>query len=200
MQTLLTTSPRSAAEFIRRGETVAFPTETVYGLGANALDETAVAKIFAAKGRPADNPLIIHLAEAEQMHTVAREINAAAHNFIEHFFPGALTLVVPKTERVPPNVTAGLATVGVRVPAHELAREFLRACAVPVAAPSANLSGRPSPTTWEAVREDLDGRIACILQGAQTEVGLESTVVDCTGDVPLVLRAGAVTLEQLRAV
>ena len=200
MQTLLTHSAQAAAEFIRRGETVAFPTETVYGLGANALDETAVAKIFAAKGRPADNPLIVHLADTVQIENVVREVNAAAKLFIENFFPGALTLVLPKAERVPEIVTAGLQTVGVRVPAHDLAREFLRACALPIAAPSANLSGRPSPTTWQAVKEDLDGRIACILQGEQTQVGLESTVVDCTGEVPIVLRAGAVTLEQLRGV
>ena len=185
---------------MRAGETVAFPTETVYGLGGHAFDETALRRIFAAKGRPADNPLILHLADTEQLGEVVREVTPSARALLAAFWPGPLTLVLPKAERVPLLATAGLQTVGVRLPEHPTAQAFLRACGVPVAAPSANLSGRPSPTTWQAVAQDLDGRIACILQGGQTRVGLESTVVDCTGDTPLVLRAGAVTLEQLRAV
>ena len=179
---------------------VAFPTETVYGLGGHAFDENALRRIFTAKGRPADNPLIVHLADTAQLTEVVREITPSAQALLTVFWPGPLTLVLAKAERVPLLATAGLATVGVRLPAHPLAQAFLRACGVPVAAPSANLSGRPSPTTWQAVAQDLDGRIACILQGEQTRVGLESTVVDCTGDAPIVLRAGAVTLEQLRAV
>ena len=200
MQTKLTQDIILAANFIRAGEVVAFPTETVYGLGGHAFDENALRKIFVAKGRPADNPLIVHIAEIAQLLEVAREVTPAARCLMDAFWPGPLTIVLPKAERVPLLATAGLATVGVRLPAHATAQSFLRACGVPVAAPSANLSGRPSPTTWRAVFEDLDGRVACILQGAQTRVGLESTVVDCTGRAPVVLRAGAVTLEQLRGV
>ncbi|HZS09014.1 MAG TPA: L-threonylcarbamoyladenylate synthase [Blastocatellia bacterium] len=198
--TVLTESPQQAAHFIREGEVVAFPTETVYGLGANLFDEAAIRKIFASKGRPADNPLIAHVADLSQLRLVARDVTRAAQKFIAAFFPGPLTVLLPKSERVPLLATAGLETVGVRIPRHPVAREFLSACGVPVAAPSANLSGRPSPTTWETVQADLDGRISCILKGDQTEVGLESTVVDCTGVVPVVLRAGAITLERLREV
>jgi L-threonylcarbamoyladenylate synthase len=198
--TLLTISPREAAEFIKRGGVVAFPTETVYGLGANVFDEEAIKKIFVAKGRPTDNPLIAHIADVSQISLLTTEITESARRLIEAFFPGPLTVVLPKAERVPLIATARLETVGVRQPRHPLAHEFLRECATPLVAPSANLSGKPSPTVWQAVKEDLDGRIDCILCGEQTEVGLESTVVDCTGPTPLVLRAGAVTLEQLQAV
>lgn len=200
METILTRSPQRAARFITAGEVVAFPTETVYGLGADAFNAEAVAKVFAAKRRPADNPLIAHVAELSQISLLTTKITSAAERFIEAFFPGPLTLVLPKSERVPEVASAGLDTVGVRMPRHPTAQEFLRACGVPVVAPSANLSGRPSPTTWQAVRDDLDGRISCILKGAQTEVGLESTVVDCTGRVPVLLRAGAITLEELRRI
>ncbi|MBS1794894.1 MAG: threonylcarbamoyl-AMP synthase [Acidobacteria bacterium] len=200
MDTFLTKNPAAAAEFVKRGGVVAFPTETVYGLGANVFDAAAVAKIFEAKRRPADNPLIAHVGSLDQIGRLAREIPPAAEKFIAAFFPAPLTLVLPKAEKVPLAATAGLATIGVRMPRHPLAQEFLRACETPVVAPSANLSGRPSPTAWEAVFEDLNGRIDCILQGAATEIGLESTVVDCTTDAPLVLRAGAVSLEQLREI
>ncbi len=200
METLLTTSPPLAAQFIRRSEVVAFPTETVYGLGANVFDATAIGKIFEAKGRPADNPLIAHVANLEQLETLTTHLPENAAQLIAAFFPGPLTLVLPKHPGVPLLATAGLPTIGVRMPRHALALEFINACGVPLVAPSANLSGRPSPTTWQAVQADLDGRIACILQGEQTEVGLESTVVDCTGDAPVVLRAGALTLEQLQTV
>lgn len=200
METFLTKLPKVAAEFIRYGRLVAFPTETVYGLGANVFDAAAVAKIFEAKRRPADNPLIAHVGEREQINLLAREITPNAQKFIEAFFPAPLTLVLPKAEKVPLIATANLDTIGVRMPKNELAREFLRHCQTPVVAPSANLSGKPSPTDWQAVYEDLNGRIDCILQGEATEIGLESTVVDCTSDVPLVLRSGAVSLEELQKI
>lgn len=198
--TVLTKSPAEAAEFIKRGGIVAFPTETVYGLGANVFDVKATEKIFIAKRRPSDNPLIAHVGSVEQIKLLVSEITEPARKFIESFFPAPLTLVLPKAERVPLTATAGLETIGVRMPKHELAREFLRLCAVPVVAPSANLSGKPSPTTWQAVLEDLQGRVDCILQGEMTEIGLESTVVDCTSEVPLILRAGAITLEDLQKI
>ena len=200
MKTLLTIDSTEAAEFIKRGGVVAFPTETVYGLGANVFDERAVAKIFEAKERPADNPLIAHVSSVKRIKTLATEITESAGKLIDRFFPGPLTIVLPRSERVPTIATAGLDTIGVRMPRYPLACAFIEACGMPLAAPSANLSGRPSPTTWQAVLEDLDGRIDCILQGEPTEIGLESTVVDCTGKVPLVLRVGAVSLEQLQAV
>lgn len=200
MNTKITQSPTLAARYIAYGEVVAFPTETVYGLGANIFNEQAIRKIFEAKGRPSDNPLIAHIAELSQLKSITREITPIAEKLIEAFFPGALTVVLPKHDQVPAIATAGLQTIGVRMPSHPTAQQLLRSCGVPLVAPSANLSGRPSPTTWQAVREDLNGRIACILKGAQTKVGLESTVVDCTGNHPIVLRAGGVTLEQLREV
>ncbi len=165
MITVLTTNPETAAEFIRKGGIVAFPTETVYGLGANVFDAPSVARIFEAKMRPPDNPLIAHVGNFEQIKLLVKEITPSAQKFIDAFFPAPLTLVLPKADAVPPTATAGLDTIGVRMPKNELAREFLRACGVPVVAPSANLSGKPSPTGWPAVFEDLDGRIDCILQG-----------------------------------
>jgi len=200
MKTRLTRSPRVAAEFIRRGEIVAFPTETVYGLGANVFNETAIRKIFAAKGRPADNPLIAHVASVKHITLVARDLPPMATILIRAFFPGPLTLVLPRHSSVPKLATGGLETIGVRMPSNPIARELILACGLPLVAPSANLSGRPSPTTWQAVQSDLDGRISCILKGNQTELGLESTVVDCTGRTPVVLRSGAVTAEQLRSI
>jgi len=200
MNTILTRSTAEAARVIKAGGLAAFPTETVYGLGADIFNETAVGKIFPAKGRPADNPLIAHIGRPEQVGLLAEEITAPAQKFMTAFWPAPLTLVLPKAEKVSLLVTAGLNTIGVRMPRHDLALEFLQQCGGPVAAPSANLSGRPSPTTWQAVYEDLNGRIDCILQGEATEVGLESTVVDCTGNVPLVLRSGALTLEELQKI
>ncbi len=199
MKTILTTSPLEAAEFIKRGGTVAFPTETVYGLGANVFDARAVAKIFRAKMRPNDNPLIAHVGKIEDIKLLAAEINENARKFIDAFFPAPLTVVLPKSSEVPLIATANLQTIGVRMPRSDSALEFLKACKTPVVAPSANLSGKPSPTNWQAVFEDLNGRIDCILQGeTMTEIGLESTVIDCTESLPLVLRSGAVTLEQLQ--
>ena len=200
MKTNLTKSPVEAAEFIKRGGIVAFPTETVYGLGADIFDETAIARIFEAKQRPNDNPLIAHVGNLEQIKLLVREITPNAEKFIKAFFPAPLTLVLPKAEKVPLVATANLDTIGVRMPQNQLAREFLKACNSPLVAPSANLSGKPSPTSWQAVYEDLNGRIDCILQGEMTEIGLESTVVDCTSDIPLILRSGAVTLEQLQKI
>jgi L-threonylcarbamoyladenylate synthase len=200
VKTKITQSPSIAARFIHRGEVVAFPTETVYGLGANIFNEEAVEKIFIAKERPADNPLIAHIFDLFQLEQITSGIPETAAKLIEAFFPGPLTLILPKNERVPSVATAGLKTIGVRMPKDPVARQFLRACAVPVVAPSANLSGRPSPTTWQAVRADLGGRISCIIKGDRTNIGLESTVVDCTGEAPVILRAGAVTLEELSEV
>jgi L-threonylcarbamoyladenylate synthase len=200
MKTTVTESPEDAASFIRRGEVVAFPTETVYGLGADIFNEDAVGKVFEAKRRPADNPLIAHIASVEQISILTSSVSAPASELIASFFPGPLTIVLPKNEKVPLIASGGLPTIGVRMPRHSVARDFLMACGTPLVAPSANISGRPSPTTWEAVYEDLNGRVACILKGEATELGLESTVVDCSGHWPIVLRPGAVSLEDLQRV
>lgn len=200
VETVITDSPRVAAAVIKRGGLAAFPTETVYGLGADIFNEAAIAKIFEAKGRPSDNPLIAHVAEADQIRLLTDELSPAAELLFQAFAPGPLTVVVRKTGAVPMLATAGLETIGIRMPRLAVARQFLAACGVPVVAPSANLSGWPSPTTWEAVLEDLDGRIDCILKGTASEIGLESTVVDCTGELPVVLRSGAVSIEQLREI
>ncbi len=189
-----------AAKLIRQGEVVAFPTETVYGLGANALYDDAVEKIFLAKGRPSDNPLIVHIGELEQLHAIAREVPEPAVKLIEAFWPGPLTLILPKTNRVASLVTAGLDSVGVRMPDHPLALALIREAGVPIAAPSANRSGRPSPTTADHVRADLDGRIAGILDGGGTGVGVESTVLDLTTEPPMILRPGGITLELIESV
>ena len=200
MQTNLTNDPNDAAEFIKHGGIVAFPTETVYGLGGSVFDEAAIRKIFEAKRRPLDNPLIAHVADVGQIGELATEITESAEKFIDKFFPGPLTIVLRKTTAVSMIATAGLDTIGIRMPRGKLASEFLRLSGVPVVAPSANISGRPSPTTWEAVYEDLNGRIDCILQGDATEIGLESTVVDCTSDAPVILRSGSISLDELCAV
>ena len=200
MKTVLTRSAKEAAEFVKRGGIVAFPTETVYGLGADVFNEEAIRKIFAAKDRPTDNPLIAHVGSIDQITLLTNQVPTSAASLIDAFFPGPLTIVFSRAQSVPLIATAGLDTIGVRMPATELAQEFLRECGVPVVAPSANISGRPSPTTWEAVHEDLDGRIDCVLQGDPTTIGLESTVVDCTSKSPILLRKGAVSLEDLRNV
>lgn len=200
MITRLTRSPRIAAALLRSGGVVAFPTETVYGLGADAFNARAVQAIFRAKGRPADNPLIVHIADLTQLERVAARVTLAARGAVEHFFPGPLTIIVPRHPDLPVSVTAGLDTVGVRFPGHPVARAFLEACGGPVAAPSANRSGRPSPTTWRAAVEELDGRVDGILKGGASPIGLESTVIDCTLVRPIILREGAVSFEQLRGV
>ncbi len=187
-----------AARLLAQGEVVAFPTETVYGLGANALDPGAVAAIFIAKGRPQDNPLIVHVADKDQVEEFVQEIPDQARLLMEHFWPGPLTLVLQKSEKVPDVVTAGLGTVAVRVPDHPIALELLRRTGFPLAAPSANLSGRPSPTRAEHVFADLQGKVPAILDGGETGWGLESTVLDCATWPFRLLRPGGVTLEDLR--
>ncbi len=186
------------AETLRSGGLVAFSTETVYGLGADALSEAAVARIFEAKGRPADNPLIVHVASVEEIAPLVEEITPLARLLIDAFLPGPLTLVLRRSSIVPSIVTAGLDTVAVRVPSHRVAQALIRMAGVPVAAPSANRSGRPSPTRAEHVLQDLDGRIPWLVDGGPCDVGLESTVVDATGEVPVILRPGAVTAEHIR--
>jgi L-threonylcarbamoyladenylate synthase len=190
----------AAAELIKNGELAAFPTETVYGLGADALNEKAVQKIFEAKGRPADNPLIVHVADFSQLALIARDIPPIAEKLMACFWPGPLTVVLPKRPEVSTLVTAGLGTVAVRLPSHPIATELIWLAGTPIAAPSANRSGSPSATTWQAVADDLDGRIAGIVKGEPTSFGLESTVVDATCDPPRVLRPGGVTFEQLKEV
>jgi len=186
-----------AASFIRGGKTVAFPTETVYGLGADAFNPEAVQKIFIAKGRPADNPLIVHVAHLSQLKKLVQEIPPEAALLIRQFWPGPLTLVLPKSREVPYGVTAGLDTVAVRMPRHKVALELIRWAGCPIAAPSANVSGKPSPTSAKHVLKDMYGAIGGILDGGSTSVGIESTVLDFSSDVPTILRPGGVTKEQL---
>jgi len=185
-----------AASLLKKGELVAFPTETVYGLGANALNEKAVLSIFAAKNRPADNPLIVHITSRDAL-TPLCHITKMAEQLMDAFWPGPLTLLLKKKEIVPHTTTAGLDTVAVRMPAHPVARALISACGCPVAAPSANLSGRPSPTLAAHVLEDMAGRIPLIIDGGPCAVGLESTVVDAIGEKPVVLRPGGVTPEMI---
>lgn len=205
MQTqLLNITPEALAQagaLIRSGALVAFPTETVYGLGANALDAAAVARIFEAKGRPGDNPLIVHISAADQLGPlIAAEPSPMARALMDAYWPGPMTLIFPKSDVIPMAVTAGLDTVAVRFPAHPAARALIDAARRPVAAPSANRSGRPSPTTARHVLEDMNGRIPMILDGGPCAVGLESTVIDVTGDVPRILRPGGITPEMIDAV
>jgi L-threonylcarbamoyladenylate synthase len=189
----------AAAAILRAGGLVGFPTETVYGLGADALDARAVEGIFLAKGRPAADPVIVHLADASLVARVAGG-NAAAKRLADAFWPGPLTLVLPKLPSVPPEVSAGLDTVGVRVPSHPVALALLRESGLPLAAPSANLFGRPSPTTARHVLDDLEGRIDAVLDGGPTSVGVESTIVDLTSTPPRLLRPGGVPAEAIEAV
>lgn len=191
---------REAAEALVAGRLVVFPTETVYGLGAHALDVAAVDGIFAAKGRPFTDPLIVHLASAADLPQVAADVSVPARALAARFWPGPLTLILPKHARVPDRVTAGRATVAVRVPAHPIAAALLAAAGVPVAAPSANRFSRPSPTTAAHVLADLDGRVDLVIDGGPTDIGVESTIVDCTMTPPVVRRAGGVPIEALRAV
>lgn len=189
-----------AAQALSEGRLVAFPTETVYGLGANALDSAAVDRIFAAKMRPFTDPLIVHLASAEQLSQVAVEISAVVTLLAARFWPGPLTLVLNRAPAVAPNVATGRATVAVRVPAHPVAHALLAACELPIAAPSANLFSRPSPTTAQHVLDDLAGRVDIVIDGGQTTIGLESTVIDLTVTPPLLLRPGGIGVDALRQV
>ncbi|MEW6592779.1 MAG: L-threonylcarbamoyladenylate synthase [Candidatus Hadarchaeota archaeon] len=191
---------RAAAEIIRRGGLAAFPTETVYGLGANALDEKAVLKIFKAKRRPADNPLIVHIARADDISLLTSSVPKNAEKLMKKFWPGPLTILMPKSEMVPDVTTAGLATVAVRMPSHPVAKAFILEADVPIAAPSANMAGRPSPTTAKHVLDDLSGRIDAVIDGGKVGFGVESTVLDLSRGVPTVLRPGPVTLEDLEKI
>ena len=190
-------TPVIAANIIKNGGLVAIPTETVYGLGANGLDEAAVAKIFKAKGRPQDNPLILHVADAEQIENFCHSIPDSAYRLAEKFWPGPLTMVLPAKDSVPLSTRAGLPTVAVRCPDCAVTREIIRLSGVPVAAPSANISGKPSTTTAQHVRHDHDGKIELIVDGGACKVGVESTIVDLTEDRPRLLRPGGITPEQL---
>jgi L-threonylcarbamoyladenylate synthase len=189
-----------AAAILRRGGLVAFPTETVYGLGANALDRKAVLKIYAAKERPRTSPLIVHIASLDMVKCVAKEWTPAAEQLAEQFWPGPLTLILRKSNQIPHEVTAGLETVGIRMPNHPVARELIRRAAVPVAAPSANRFTHVSPTTAEHVRTSLGDRIDMILDGGPCEVGIESTVLSLAGPIPTLLRPGMLGISQLAAV
>jgi L-threonylcarbamoyladenylate synthase len=191
---------QKVASILKSGGTVAFPTETVYGLGANALDESAVKKIFEAKGRPSDNPLIIHLAEIGDVKGLVKGLSKEVNKLMESFWPGPLTLVLEKTERVPSIITGGLSTVAIRMPSHPIARKLIKLSGVPVAAPSANISGKPSPTRGEHVVNDLKGKVDAIVMGGNCEVGLESTVLDMTGEIPVILRPGGITRTELEKV
>lgn len=190
----------TAARLLKKGGLVAIPTETVYGLAANALDANAVEKIFAAKGRPMDNPLIVHIGALSQLSSLVREIPEAAQKCAQAFWPGPLTMILPKADCIPPPVSAGLSTVAIRFPANPAACALIRLAGVPLAAPSANTSGRPSPTTAQHVLRDLNGKIDAVCDGGPCGVGLESTVLSLTGQTPRLLRPGGVTLEQLRSV
>lgn len=189
---------QEAARVIRKGGLVAFPTETVYGLGANALDEEAAKKIYAAKGRPSDNPLIAHISCMEELPALVAEIPAAARKLAERYWPGPLTMVFPKSAIVPHGTTGGLDTVAIRMPSDPIANRLIALSGVPIAAPSANTSGRPSPTMAEHVWQDMNGKIEMIIDGGPVGIGLESTIVDVSGEVPTLLRPGAITIEMLR--
>ncbi len=189
-----------AGELIRKGELVAFPTETVYGLGANALDEQAVKKTYNVKGRPHDNPEIVHVWSKEQIFEITKNVSDDAKRIIDFFLPGSVTIVLQKNDVISDCVTAGLKTVAIRIPKSKQALEFLKYCAVPISAPSANSSTRPSPTRWQDVLEDMNGKIPAILCGDDCDVGIESTVLDMSGSEPIILRPGVITQSQIEAV
>lgn len=191
---------KEAAGILRSGGLVAFPTETVYGLGGNALDEDAARKIYAAKGRPSDNPLIAHVSCVEEVEPLVKEIPEAGRKLMEAFWPGPLTMIFPKSEKVPYGTTGGLDTVAIRMPDDPVANRLIALAGVPVAAPSANTSGRPSPTTADHVWQDMNGRIEMIIDGGPVGIGVESTIVDVSSAIPSVLRPGAITMEMLAEV
>jgi L-threonylcarbamoyladenylate synthase len=188
---------KKQAELLKEGNTVIFPTETVYGLGANALDENAVKKIYEAKGRPSDNPLIVHISSKEEVYKLANDISDKAKVLMSKFWPGPLTMIFKKKDIVPQRTSGGLDTVAIRMPSHKIARELIKQAGIPIAAPSANISGRPSPTKGEHVCAEMNGRVSGIVVGGDCNFGLESTVIDMTMDIPMILRPGSVTKEQL---
>lgn len=187
-----------AAEVIKKSGLVVFPTETVYGLGANALDEEAVKKIFEAKGRPQDNPLIVHVSSIEQIDNLVKDVPEIAKKMMERFWPGPLTIILNKNDIIPNRTSANLSTIGIRMPDDEIALKLIELSKTPIAAPSANISGRPSPTDIERCVEDLSGRVDYIVGGIQSRVGVESTIIDCTVNPPVVLRPGGTTVEMLK--
>ncbi|MEE0451815.1 L-threonylcarbamoyladenylate synthase [Peptacetobacter sp.] len=191
---------REMAEKIKNGETVIFPTETVYGLGANAMDEDAAKKIYVAKGRPSDNPLIVHIADIEEVDKIALEVGEKAKKAMENFWPGPLTIILKKKEIVPNVTSGGLSTVAIRMPSNKIANALIRESKTQIAAPSANISGRPSPTKAEHVVKEMSGRVSGIIMGGDCDFGLESTVVDFSEDKPMILRPGSITKEMLEEV
>lgn len=193
-------SIQKAAEFLKNGEVVGMPTETVYGLAANAFDENAVAKIFKAKGRPSDNPLIVHISSMDMLDGLVREVPVLALKCAEKFWPGPLTMIMPKTEKIPMITSGGLDTVGIRMPSHKTAKALIDACGFPLAAPSANLSGSPSPTTAQHVFKDMDGRIPCIVDGGFSAVGVESTVISFENNGIRLLRPGFISVDDLKEI
>ena len=186
--------------FIKNGEIVIFPTETVYGIGANALDENAIRKIFKAKGRPSDNPLIVHLADKKQIHEIAKNITEVEQKLIDAFMPGPFTIILERKPIIPNNVTAGLDTVAVRIPENEIARKIISYANLPIAAPSANVSGKPSGTNVEDIRKELEEKVSAIIDGGNTQIGLESTVVKVIEEIPIILRPGKITPEDIKNV
>ncbi len=190
----------AAGAILREGGLVAFPTETVYGLGANALDGTAVRKIFEAKGRPQDNPLIVHICDFDELEPLVAEVPAIARKLMDRFWPGPMTIIFKRSAVIPDETSAGLDSVGIRMPSNPIARALIKAAGVPVAAPSANISGRPSPTEVDSCIEDLSGKVDMIIGGEKCEVGVESSVIDVTEYPPCILRPGGITLEMFRTV
>ena len=188
---------RKAAKYILNSEVVAFPTETVYGLGANVFDITAVKKIYKLKNRPKDNPLIVHISSKKQIDFLASHVSEIAKHIIKNYFPGPITVILKKHEIVPYEATAGLNTIAVRMPASKIAIDFIKECGVPIAAPSANLSGSPSPTSYKHVLEDFNGKVKCILMGPVSKYGIESTVIDCTSSFPALMRPGVIGAEEI---
>lgn len=191
---------KEPAEAIKKGKLVIFPTETVYGLGANALDSDAVKKIFEAKGRPQDNPLIVHISDFDEIEPLVSSIPDVARKLMNEFWPGPMTMILPKANIIPDTTSASLPSVGIRMPSNIVARELIKQAGVPIAAPSANISGRPSPTDVERCIEDMDGKVDYILGGKMCDIGVESTVIDCTVDPICVLRPGGITIEMLKRI
>ena len=191
---------KKQAEILRAGETVIFPTETVYGLGANALDEEAVSKIYKAKGRPSDNPLIVHIGDKKQVYNLVRSVTKEAEIVMDKFWPGPITIILNKKDIIPKRTSGGLDTVAIRMPSNKIANALIKEANIPIAAPSANISGRPSPTRAKHVYEEMNHRVSGIIMGNDCVYGLESTVLDLTGEIPTILRPGSITKEDLEQV